>query len=173
MLGIGNRWANRHTGGIDTYTNGRKFVHVDIEPTQIGRVFAPDYGVVSDARAALEVFVEVAREWARRGTLPDRSDVGGGVPRAPKRTLQRKTHFDNVPIKPQRVYEEMNRAFGPDTRYVSTIGLSQIQAAQMLHVYRPRHWINAGQAGPLGLDRAGDARGRGGGPGQHRGRAVG
>ncbi len=35
-------------------------------------------------------------------------------------------------------------------RYVSTIGLSQIQAAQLLHVYRPRHWINAGQAGPLG-----------------------
>jgi tartronate-semialdehyde synthase len=67
-----------------------------------------------------------------------------------KTLLQRKTHFDTVPIKPQRVYEEMNRAFGPDTRYVSTIGLSQIQAAQMLHVYKPRHWINAGQAGPLG-----------------------
>ena len=65
-------------------------------------------------------------------------------------TMQRRTHFDNVPIKPQRVYEEMNLAFGPETRYVSTIGLSQIAAAQFLHVYRPRHWINAGQAGPLG-----------------------
>jgi Glyoxylate carboligase len=64
--------------------------------------------------------------------------------------MQRRTHFDNVPVKPQRVYEEMNRAFGPETRYVSTIGLSQIAAAQFLHVYRPRHWINAGQAGPLG-----------------------
>jgi tartronate-semialdehyde synthase len=55
-----------------------------------------------------------------------------------------------VPIKPQRVYEEMNRAFGRETRYVSTIGLSQIAAAQFLHVYHPRHWINCGQAGPLG-----------------------
>ena len=64
--------------------------------------------------------------------------------------MQRRTHFDNVPIKPQRVYEEMNKAFGPETRYVSTIGLSQIAAAQFLHVYHPRHWINAGQAGPLG-----------------------
>jgi tartronate-semialdehyde synthase len=53
-------------------------------------------------------------------------------------------------MKPQRVYEEMNRAFGPETRYVSTIGLSQIAGAQMLHVYHPRHWINCGQAGPLG-----------------------
>ena len=44
VIGIGNRWANRHTGGLDTYTAGRKFVHIDIEPTQIGRVFSPDSG---------------------------------------------------------------------------------------------------------------------------------
>jgi tartronate-semialdehyde synthase len=147
VFGIGNRWANRHTGGIDTYTAGRTFVHVDIAPTQIGRVFAPDYGIVSDAKAALELFVEVARE--RRTSLPDRSAWAEEC-RHRKQTMWRKTNFDNVPIKPQRVYEEMNRAFGRDTRYVSTIGLSQIQAAQLLHVFEPRHWINAGQAGPLG-----------------------
>ncbi|WP_258563307.1 thiamine pyrophosphate-dependent enzyme, partial [Streptomyces phytophilus] len=62
----------------------------------------------------------------------------------------RRTHFDDVPMKPQRVYEEMNKSFGPGTRYVTAIGLSQIAGAQMLHVYRPRHWINCGQAGPLG-----------------------
>lgn len=149
VVGIGNRWANRHTGGIDTYTKGRKFVHVDIEPTQIGKVFAPDLGVVSDAGSALQAFLWVAREQRAAGTLPDRTAWAASC-RERKRTLERKTNFDVVPIKPQRVYQEMNRAFGPDTRYVTTIGLSQIQAAQMLHVYKPRHWINAGQAGPLG-----------------------
>ncbi len=149
VLGIGNRWANRHTGCVETYTQGRTFVHVDIEPTQIGRVFAPDYGIVSDAAAALEVFVEVVRERAAGGRLPDRSEWAAEC-RGRKGSLLRRTNFDNVPVKPQRVYQEMNKAFGPDTRYVSTIGLSQIQAAQMLHVYKPRHWINAGQAGPLG-----------------------
>src|SRR6476659_6948559 len=63
VFGIGNRWANRHTGAGEVYTKGRTFVHVDIEPTQIGRVFAPDLGIVSDAKAALEMFVTVAREW--------------------------------------------------------------------------------------------------------------
>ena len=145
MLGIGNRWANRHTGGLAAYTAGRTFVHVDIEPTQIGRVFAPDYGIVSDAGAALELFVEAARE----RDLPDREEWVSECNER-RRTMLRKTSFDNVPLKPQRVYQEMNRAFGEDVRYVSTIGLSQIQAAQLLHVYRPRHWINAGQAGPLG-----------------------
>jgi glyoxylate carboligase len=56
----------------------------------------------------------------------------------------------NVPMKPQRVYQCMNNVFGRDVCYVSTIGLSQIAAAQFLHVYKPRHWINCGHAGPLG-----------------------
>ncbi|MCH4562072.1 glyoxylate carboligase [Halomonas sp. EGI 63088] len=149
VMGIGNRWANRHTGSVETYTQGRKFVHVDIEPTQIGRVFGPDYGIVSDARAALELFVEVAREMKATGKLKDRSGWAEECQER-KRTLLRKTHFDEVPVKPQRVYEEMNKVFGKNTRYVSTIGLSQIAGAQFLHVYQPRHWINCGQAGPLG-----------------------
>ena len=149
VLGIGNRWANRHTGGLDVYRAGRTFVHVDIEPTQIGRIFTPDYGVVSDAGAALERLLEVAREREAAGTLPDRTTwVAACAER--KRTLHRRTDFPDIPIKPQRVYQEMDRAFGRDTRYVSNIGLSQIAGAQFLHVYRPRGWIDAGQAGPLG-----------------------
>ncbi|NWF46385.1 glyoxylate carboligase [Hydrogenophaga sp. D2P1] len=149
VLGIGNRWANRHTGSVEVYTQGRTFVHVDIEPTQIGRVFNPDLGIVSDAKIALELFVQVARERQAAGQL---KDFGSWAVRCAerKKLMQRKTHFDNVPIKPQRVYEEMNAAFGRDTVYVSTIGLSQIAGAQFLHVYGPRQWINCGQAGPLG-----------------------
>ncbi|MER7397798.1 glyoxylate carboligase [Streptomyces sp. NPDC000151] len=150
VLGIGNRWANRHTGyKMDVYRKGRKFIHVDVEPTQIGKIFAPDYGIASDAKAALELFVEVAKEMKAAGKLPDRGEWAASTQER-KATLQRRTHFDNIPMKPQRVYEEMNKAFGPETRYVTTIGLSQIAGAQMLHVYKPRHWINCGQAGPLG-----------------------
>ena len=149
VLGIGNRWANRHTGDLDIYRGDRKFIHVDIEPTQIGRVFAPDYGIVSDAKSALVEFVTAARARRAGGDLRVRTEWLADCAQR-KGTLHRRSHYDDVPIKPFRVYEEMNRAFGPDTRYVSAIGLSQIAAAQFLHVYRPRRWINCGQAGPLG-----------------------
>jgi len=149
VLGIGNRWANRHTGSIESYTKGRTFVHVDIEPTQIGRVFNPDFGIVSDAKAALELFVDVARERKAAGRLKNRS---GWAQECEHRKLNmlRRSDFEEVPLKPQRVYQEMNEAFGRDTCYVTTIGLSQIAGAQFLHVYKPRNWINCGQAGPLG-----------------------
>lgn len=149
VIGLGNRWANRHTGDLDVYRKGRKFVHIDIEPTQIGRVFAPDFGVASDAGAALDALLAATRGRSGERALPDFTGWAAECT-ARKSTEHRKTNFTEVPIKPQRVYQEMNQAFGRDVTYVSTIGLSQIAGAQMLHVYRPRNWINAGQAGPLG-----------------------
>ena len=149
VLGIGNRWANRHTGSIESYTEGRTFVHVDIEPTQIGRVFNPDFGIVSDAKAALELFLDVARERKAAGRLKNRSAWAQECEHR-KLNMLRRSDFEDVPLKPQRVYQEMNEAFGRDTCYVTTIGLSQIAGAQFLHVYKPRNWINCGQAGPLG-----------------------
>lgn len=149
VMGIGNRWANRHTGGLDTYREGRTFVHVDVDPTQIGKIFPPDYAIVSDAKVALERLVEVARERRDAGDLRNRTEWVAECAQR-KQTMHRRTDFPDVPIKPQRVYQEMNKVFGQNTRYVSNIGLSQIAGAQFLHVYKPRGWIDAGQAGPLG-----------------------
>lgn len=149
VIGIGNRWANRHTGSIEVYTKGRRFVHVDIEPTQIGRVFGPDFGIVSDAGAALRQFIDVARERKAAGTLRNRLAWSTAC-RHRKDNMLRRSDFDAVPLKPQRVYQEMNQRLGRDICYVTTIGLSQIAGAQFLKVFEPRHWINCGQAGPLG-----------------------
>ena len=137
-------------------------MHVDIEPTQIGRVFAPDYGIVSDAKAALELFVEVARErYAERPAPRLRR-------RGPKSCQERKANAaaqDQLRQRPDQAAAGLpgdeQGVRTRDTRYVSTIGLSQIQAAQLLHVYKPRHWINAGQAGPA---RAGPCPPRSGSP---------
>jgi len=147
VLGIGNRWANRHTGSTDVYTKGRKFIHVDIEPTQIGRVFCPDLGIVADAKLALEALIAEAR--GRR--LPKRESWTGAVQER-KRTMLRRTDFDNTPIKPQRAFQEINAAFGRDTRFVTAIGLYQIASGQFQKVYKPRNYIICGQAGPLGWE---------------------
>ncbi len=111
VLGIGNRWANRHTGSPEVYCKGRKFVHVDIEPTQIGRVFAPDFGIVSDAKAALELFVEVAREMKADGQAEGPQRLGRpSAASASARCCARPTSTA-VPMKPQRVYQCMNNNF--------------------------------------------------------------
>lgn len=151
VLGIGNRWANRHTGSVDVYTEGRRFVHIDIEPTQIGRVFCPDLGIVSDARYALEDLVKAARRRKKAGKIRDRSQWVSECQER-RRTMLRRTDFDNVPIKPQRVFQEINNIFDDDTRFVTAIGLYQIASGQFQRINKPRNYIICGQAGPLGWE---------------------
>jgi tartronate-semialdehyde synthase len=152
VLGIGNRWANRHTGTtLGIYTKDRKFVHVDVDPMQIGRVFCPDLGIVADARLALKQFVETARTYQAKGLLPDRSEWVREI-RSRKATMHRKTHFDDQPIKPQRVFQEINQVFDDETRFVTAIGLYQIASGQFQRVNQPRHYLVCGQAGPLGWE---------------------
>jgi tartronate-semialdehyde synthase len=151
VLGIGNRWANRHTGSTDIYKGHRKFVHIDVDPLQIGRVFGPELGIVSDAGYALEALVEEARRRATAGDIPRRTAWVRKVQER-KTTMLRRTDFDNVPVKPQRVFQEINSAFDADTQFVTAIGLYQIASGQFQKIHKPRQYLVCGQAGPLGWE---------------------
>ena len=148
VVGIGNRWAERHTGDLDVYRGERKFVHVDVDPRQIGRVFPPDLAVVSDAKLALEAMLQTARDMT-----PER-ESGPWVDRVAelRSTLLRKTDFDDIPVKPQRAYKEMNEFFDGNEIIVTAIGLYQIFSGQFQKTYKPRHYLCCGQAGPLGWE---------------------
>ncbi|MFJ9552945.1 glyoxylate carboligase [Nocardiopsis sp. NPDC101807] len=148
VLAVGARFADRHTGQIDVYRGDRKFIHVDIEATQIGRVFEPDLGVVSDARLFLRELLAAAR---RRGAT---ARVGAWIDRIGelKATLTRREDFDTVPVKAPRVYKEINEVFDEDTYFVTAIGLYQIWGGQHQKAYKPRHYQICGQAGPLGWE---------------------
>jgi tartronate-semialdehyde synthase len=66
--------------------------------------------------------------------------------------LERKTDYDNIPIKPQRVFKEVNEFFDDETVFVTCIGLNQIWSGQLQKISRPRHYLDCGGAGPLGWD---------------------
>ncbi len=149
VLAVGARFGDRHTGAnLDTYKGDRTFVHVDIEPGQLGRVFEPDLGIVSDARLFLEALLAAAK---RRAVT---ADVAPWIERCQelKRTLVRREDFDTTPVKAPRVYKEINEIFDEDTYFVTAIGLYQIWGGQHQKAHRPRHYQVCGQAGPLGWE---------------------
>jgi tartronate-semialdehyde synthase len=148
VLAVGARFADRHTGALDVYRGQRTFIHIDVEPTQIGKVFEPDLGIVGDARLALQELLSVAQDMAPPQT------PGVWVERVHelKQSLTRRVDFSAVPVKPPRVFGEINDFFGPDTIFVTAIGLYQIWSGQFQTVSKPRHYLVCGQAGPLGWE---------------------
>lgn len=148
VLALGARFGDRHTGDLDTYRGPRAFIHVDIEPTQIGKVFGPDLGVVADTKLFLRAMLDLARA---RGAG---RAAGAWVARVAelRRTLTRTENFDTVPVKAPRVFSEINEFYGSDAYFVTAIGLYQIWSGQHQKAHKPRHYQVCGQAGPLGWE---------------------
>ncbi len=148
VLGIGCRFNDRHTGKLSVYTQGRRFIHVNIEPEHIGRIVPTELGIVADAGLAIDALLAEAR----RRTPPRRPQ--GRVATIPqdRAAAARRTDFCQVPIKPQRVYHEMNAFFPADAMFTTGCGLTQIWSGQFQHTSRPMTYLASGGAGTLGYD---------------------
>jgi len=149
VCAVGARFASRHTGDLATYRGGRRFIHVDVEATQLGRIFAPDLGIVADAKLALDAMLHEAR---RRYPAGVRRPAWRARIAEAKRELGRRTDFDDVPIKAPRVFGELNAFYDGDTTFVTAIGLYQIWSGQFQRTRLPRRYLVCGQAGPLGWE---------------------
>ena len=148
VLGIGCRFTDRHTGDVNVYKGDRRFIHIDIEPRQLNKIIPCEIGIVSDAKLAINALLA---EIAARGLSFAETDRVKEIP-AYRAKLERKTCFDCTPIKPQRVYHEMNRGFDQETMFTTGCGLNQIWSGQFQKINKPRKYLPSGGAGTLGFD---------------------
>jgi tartronate-semialdehyde synthase len=146
VFAVGARFNDRHTGNISVYKGNRKFIHIDVDPAQLGKNIMPDLGICADAKLTLKALLE---EIKRRKIKAKPTELRISQLRA---ELERKTDYDNIPIKPQRLFKEINAFFDEDTVFVTCIGLNQIWSGQLQKISKPRHYLDCGGAGPLGWD---------------------
>jgi tartronate-semialdehyde synthase len=147
IIGIGCRFTDRHTGNINVYKGNRKFIHINIEPKEIGKIFKPDLGIVADAKYALEALIKIA---AGEGEVKTSERVQSLAQL--RAELKRKTDYDCVPIKPQRVYEELNKFFKDTSMFTTGCGLNQIWSGQLQDINETGLYFPSGGAGTLGFD---------------------
>ncbi len=148
VIGVGCRFTDRHTGALAVYKDSRKFIHVDIEPHQIGNVIPADVGIISDAKAALIALLEEAK---KRGYHPEPSERVKQLPET-RDKLHRPMELDEVPIRPHRVFLELNKFFPPNTIFTAGCGITQIWSGQLQDIELPRRYIPSGGAGTLGYE---------------------
>jgi len=146
VFAVGARFNDRHTGNISVYKGNRKFIHVDVDPAQLGKNIMPDLGICADAKLTLNALLgEIKRRNIKaEPTILKISQI--------RTQLERKTDYDDIPIKPQRLFKEINGFFDEDTVFVTCIGLNQIWSGQLQKISKPRHYLDCGGAGPLGWD---------------------
>jgi tartronate-semialdehyde synthase len=147
VLGIGCRFADRHTGAVDVYRGSRKFIHVNVEPREIGKIFPADLGIAADAKKTIEALIAEA---GRIGLKTAHVDAAA-LPEL-RRELARKTDYDNKPINPHRVFAELDKYFGNNAVFTTGCGITQIWSGQLQNIDTPRNYLASGGAGCLGYD---------------------
>ncbi len=148
VLGIGCRFTDRHTGDIKVYRGDRKFIHIDVEPAQIGKVFTPDLGIVADAKLAVRALISGAKA---KGMRPVNAERANALP-ALRKELKRRTDYPGAPILPHRVFHEINRAFDSETMFTTGCGITQIWSGQLQEIDKPLRYLPSGGAGTLGFE---------------------
>jgi len=147
VLGIGCRFTDRHTGALDVYKGDRKFIHINIEASEIGKIIPADLGIVADVRKAIPALLEEA---TKTGVKAEGKNTA--ILPSLRKELRRKVDYTQKPIIPNRVFEELNKHFGERVIFTTGCGITQIWSGQLQDVGTPRHYLPSGGSGTLGYD---------------------
>ncbi len=150
MIAVGARFDDRVTGRLDAFSPGSKKIHIDIDPSSIGKVVRADVGIVGDAGKVLEALIaawkrhppargpeRLADWWAQIGQWRARD----GFAYRPSDTL----------IKPQHAIERLYALTKDRDTYITTeVGQHQMWAAQYYRFQEPNRWMTSGGLGTMG-----------------------
>jgi acetolactate synthase-1/2/3 large subunit len=151
MVCIGARFDDRATGRVDGFSPHSRKIHIDIDPSSIGKNVHVDIGVIADAGSALQALLE---GWRQRPDIPDRaSTLAGWWERIDGWRSRRGFAYppSQTEIKPQYAIERLQAlTAGRDVYFTTEVGQHQMWAAQYLKIEEPNRWMTSGGLGTMG-----------------------
>jgi acetolactate synthase-1/2/3 large subunit len=140
ILAAGTRFDDRVTGKLDMFARAAKFIHVDIDPAEIGKNVAPALPIVGDVKLVLHALL--------KKVVPARHPEWRAKIEEWKQQYPLRWKGDG--LKPQYVIQEIYRATKGEAIIVTEVGQNQMWAAQWYPCKRARQFISSGGLGTMG-----------------------
>ena len=151
LIAIGARFDDRVIGNPEHFfQDGRRIIHIDIDPTSIAKrvkVDVPIVGNVRDVLAEMNKLIQASKE------KPDQTALKTWWTQIELWRSQdcMKYDRDSSLIKPQYVIETLHQVTRGEAYVTSDVGQHQMWAAQYYKFDQPRRWINSGGLGTMGF----------------------
>ncbi len=156
LLAVGTRFADETTSsyrqGVTYAIPPTRLIHIDLDPTEIGKNYPVDVGIVADAQAGLSALAAWFREHGSKRDLY-RSATLAHI-RALRtdwlRSVKERAWSDHRPITISRLIAEMRAFLDRDAIVVTSSGNTQAQWFQEAQVYEPRTNLTTGGFSTMG-----------------------
>jgi len=147
IISLGARFDDRVTGKIDEFAKNADIVHIDIDPSQIGKVVPTKYPIVGDLKSVLEDMLPLIVEEID----PNRYEEWREILKRYKELYPLKYIDDEKVIKPQWVIEKIGEIVPEDTVITTDVGQHQMWTAQFYPFTFPRQLLTSGGLGTMGF----------------------
>lgn len=150
MLAVGARFDDRVTGDLEKFSPNARIIHVDIDPSSIGKNIAAEVPIVGDAKLVLQ---DLIAEIEKTGRKPDEQALQAWWGQIDGwRSVECLSYDrDSDLIKPQFVIEKLHEITAGDAFVTSDVGQHQMWAAQFYGFNKTRRWVNSGGLGTMGF----------------------
>jgi len=142
LVNIGSRFDDRILGDPSCFCQQAKIVHVDIDPSEIGKMIQPDIHCIGDA---LKVIETLAPHLSGLNTAGWLKKLDGWKQKYPLK-FKRKGN-----LKMQHVIDEFYKLSGGKAVVVTDVGQHQMWAGQFYKTDHPNNFLSSGGAGTMGF----------------------
>jgi acetolactate synthase-1/2/3 large subunit len=149
LLNVGGRFDDRVTGKASTFAPRAQVIHVDIDPSEIGKNVRVAVPIVGDARSVLQALADAVEPRDACAWL----DHIRAVQQKYQLRHRELVRPPGDSLMPHDVYAVLNRTLNERGAYrvVTDVGQHQMWAAQLIDWHRPRTHITSGGAGTMGF----------------------
>ena len=148
LIAVGMRFDDRVTGNVATYARQAKIIHLDIDPSEIGKNVPVDIPVLGNCRKTLPLLTE-------RLLKMDRSEWIESFRKYQdeeyEKVIDRELHPVAGPLNMGEVVAAVSSATGGDAILVTDVGQNQMMASRYFRYTRKRSIITSGGMGTMGF----------------------
>ena len=148
LIAVGMRFDDRVTGKLETYAKQAKIIHLDVDPSEIGKNVAVDVPVLGNCKRTLSLLTELIQpqkheEWIASFKPYEEKEFN--------QVIEKEVFPKDGPINMGEVVNAVSEATHNEAILVTDVGQNQMMACRYFKFSKPRSIVTSGGMGTMGF----------------------